>query len=238
MGILALIATLSGCASGGAPAPVEQRQPTRDARILPTPAPLSSQQSSEPARGSERVSDQVQVTGLGDAATTAAVPSIDAAPVAPGVGADQPLSALGGTPAVGSATPSATPGTMPRPAADGGPEPGFAVANPAVVALLNRANRDAAAGRQGASAASLERAIKIEPGNAWLWYRLAQTRLRQNEPEAAASLAARSNSLAGDDTALRARNWRLIASVHQLRGESAAAREAQGKAERLEQGST
>ena len=48
-------------------------------------------------------------------------------------------------------------------------------ANPAVVALLNRAN---AAGRGAgnsipAAASSLERAIKIDPGNPWLWHRLA-----------------------------------------------------------------
>ena len=114
----------------------------------------------------------------------------------------------------------------------------FAVANPAVVTLLSRAERDAAAGRQGASAASLERAIKIEPGNAWLWHRLAQTRLRQDQPAEAAAIAARSNSLAGNDNALRARNWRLIASVHRLRGESVAAQAAQRKAEGLEQGSS
>ena len=102
-----------------------------------------------------------------------------------------------------------------------------------MVALVNRANRDAAAGEHATAAASLERAIKIEPGNAWLWHRLAATRLDQGQAEQAAAVAARSNALAGEDSELRARNWRLIARAHRMRGDEAAARDAQRKANDL-----
>lgn len=105
--------------------------------------------------------------------------------------------------------------------------------NRAVVALVNRANRDAADGRHATAAASLERAIKIEPGNAWLWHRLASTRFDQERPGQALSLATRSNSLAGADDELRARNWRLIARVHRMRGEEVAAQAAEDKANLL-----
>ena len=216
---LILIATLSGCASSGAPAPVEQRRPTRDAATVTTPVPRSTQPAPAQASEAEQTHDQVQVTGLGSGSTSAAGANTDSA-----WRATSDSTAVVG---IGQAK-------IVAPAAAANAQPKFAVANPAVVALLNRANREASAGRHGASAASLERAIKIEPGNAWLWHRLAQTRLRQNQAVAAASLAARSNSLAGNDTALRARNWRMIARIHQQRGDSAAAREAQGKAERLE----
>ena len=107
-------------------------------------------------------------------------------------------------------------------------------ANPAVVALLNRANRESRAGRHGVAAASLERALKIEPRNAWLWHRLASARLAQGEPGAAASLAAKSNTLAAGDPRLQARNWRLIAEVHRRRGEDVAAREAERRARELD----
>lgn len=106
-------------------------------------------------------------------------------------------------------------------------------ANPAVVALLNRANQDTASGRHDTAAASLERAIKIEPGNAWLWHRLASTRLAQGRPGEAAALAAKSNSLAVGNAELQAENWLLIAQVHRARGEDVAARAAEQRAREL-----
>ena len=105
--------------------------------------------------------------------------------------------------------------------------------NPAVVALLNRANQETGSGRHDTAAASLERAIKIEPGNAWLWHRLASTRLAQGRPGEAAALAAKSNTLAVGDVELQAENWLLIAQVHRARGEDVAARAAEQRAREL-----
>lgn len=210
---------LSGCASSGAPAPVEQRRPTANSTYT-APSPGIAPQSA----GRTPQDAQVQITALGDDSS------------APDAQASDTVSRSENMQAQPTAAPR---GSSPAAAEQGdAPASGFAVANPAVVALLNRANRDASAGRQGASAASLERAIKIEPGNAWLWHRLAQTRLKQNQPGEAASIAARSNALAGNDDALRARNWRLIARAHRLRGEAGAAQAAQRTAERLERGAS
>ena len=61
-----------------------------------------------------------------------------------------------------------------------------------------------------AAAASLERALRIEPRNAVLWNRLAHVRYEQKQYALASSLAAKSNTLAGRDAALRADNDRLI----------------------------
>jgi len=70
------------------------------------------------------------------------------------------------------------------------------------------------------AAASLERALRIEPRNPRLWNELAQVRLRQGQYAQAESLAARSNSWAGNDSALRADNARIIAEAREISGRS------------------
>jgi hypothetical protein len=80
----------------------------------------------------------------------------------------------------------------------------------AVASLMESARAETAAGRLANAAASLERALRIEPRNARLWHELAQVRLRQRDYAQAQSLATRSNTLAGNDSALRAANERLI----------------------------
>jgi Tfp pilus assembly protein PilF len=82
--------------------------------------------------------------------------------------------------------------------------------NVAVVGLVRSARQDTEAGRLVNAAATLERALRIEPRNARLWHELARVRLRQGEFEQAASLAARSNSWAGSDSELRSANQRII----------------------------
>lgn len=82
--------------------------------------------------------------------------------------------------------------------------------NVAVAGLVRSARQDTEAGRLANAAATLERALRIEPRNARLWHELARVRLRQGEFDQAASLAARSNSWAGSDADLRAANQRII----------------------------
>lgn len=117
------------------------------------------------------------------------------------------------------------------PAAPGSKAP---PANPAVVALLNDANLATQNGRDDRAAASLERALSIEPRNAWLWHRLASTRLKQGELDQAAALAAKSNSFASPDRKLQAANWRIIADVHRRLGNFDAASSAEQQATQLE----
>ena len=98
--------------------------------------------------------------------------------------------------------------------------------NIVVAGLMERAHADAAAGRLTNAAASLERGLRIDPRNARLWHELARVRLKQRDYAQAESTAARSNSWAGDDPALRAENWRLIAQAREARGDAAGARAA------------
>jgi len=102
----------------------------------------------------------------------------------------------------------------------------------AIAGLLDGARADAAAGRLTNAAASLERALRIEPRNPRLWQELARVRLKQGEYAQAESTAARSNSWAGGDNRLRAENWRLIARAREARGDAAGARAALEAAER------
>lgn len=118
--------------------------------------------------------------------------------------------------------PPPAPRTEPAPRAEPAPRP----ENIAVAGLMEGARAEAAAGRLASAAASLERALRIEPRNPRLWHELARVRLQQGEYAQAESVAARSNSWAGEDSALRAENWRLIAEAREARGDRAGAREA------------
>jgi len=80
----------------------------------------------------------------------------------------------------------------------------------AVAGLVDSARTDAAAGRLAEAAATLERALRIEPRNPRLWQELARVRLQQGDFPQAESLAQRSNSWAGSDSALRTENARII----------------------------
>ena len=130
----------------------------------------------------------------------------------------------------GCATVVPGPGQAPEPAPF--PEPAARTENLAIAALMDGARADAAAGRLTNAAASLERALRIEPRNPRLWQELARVRLKQGDYAQAESTAARSNSWAGSDNALRAENWRLIAHAREARGDAEGAKGALEAAER------
>ncbi len=82
--------------------------------------------------------------------------------------------------------------------------------NTAVLALLDNAKQQSRSGKLDAAAAALERALRIDPRNADIWYRLAAVRLQQGQFGQAASLAAKSMNLAGNDVDLIERNEEII----------------------------
>lgn len=105
---------------------------------------------------------------------------------------------------------------------------------PAVVALLDQAEQQANAGELESAAASLERAIRIDPRNAVLWYHLATVRLSQGESAQAEQLAVKSNSLAANNTTQQARNWRLIGQARREQHNPEGAAAAENRARELE----
>jgi len=132
-----------------------------------------------------------------------------------------------------SAGAQAMPGTMRSPSINYDKETPSTGTNAAVIALLDAADRDRAAGRNDSAAASLERALRLEPKNAYLWYRLAALRLEQKNWQQAFVLANKSNSLVSDNTPLKIWNWKLIAEAKRQLGDADAAREAEAEIERL-----
>jgi predicted Zn-dependent protease len=98
--------------------------------------------------------------------------------------------------------------------------------NKAVIALLDRAQTDNSSGQREAAGASLERALRIEPRNPWLWLELAQVRLAQGQYAQAITLARKSNSFAGHQFRAQAENWQVIGKARVAQGDSAGAEQA------------
>lgn len=132
----------------------------------------------------------------------AAPPAVPAAPLAPTI-ERAPVAEL---PPSTQPTPAPAPATtqlaLATPAPSGGP---------AVMALTKRADEEMRANDLVAAAATLERALRIEPNNAGLWSRLAEVRLRQGDKAQAEQLALKSSGLAAGNAALKARNDQIIA---------------------------
>ncbi len=82
--------------------------------------------------------------------------------------------------------------------------------NPAVIALLDETEFRAGQGDAGAAVGVLERALRLEPKNPWLWHRLALLRFQQERWRLAVALAEKSNSLAAGLPRLLRANLELI----------------------------
>jgi tetratricopeptide (TPR) repeat protein len=107
--------------------------------------------------------------------------------------------------------------------------------NQAVLALLDRSQIDIQAGERESAGASLERALRIEPRNAWLWQELAQLRLTQGQYAQAIALAKKSISFAGKDKRLLALDWRVVGNARVALGSPADAEQAFKRAADFEQ---
>jgi len=114
------------------------------------------------------------------------------------------------------------------------PPPPIPAASPAVIALLDQAGTQAQEGQLDRAAATLERALRIEPGNAGVWHDLGEIRYHQGQYREAADLAARSRYLAAGDPALQASTWRLTAKAKRASGDRSAADFAVSQAVALE----
>ncbi|MGH8533734.1 MAG: tetratricopeptide repeat protein [Gammaproteobacteria bacterium] len=88
--------------------------------------------------------------------------------------------------------------------------PAVSAVSPAVAALLRLARSRAEAGHGEQAAATLERALRIEPRNPWLWHRLAVLRLQQGYWDRSVELAKKSSLLARNHRRLLAGNLEVI----------------------------
>lgn len=92
-------------------------------------------------------------------------------------------------------------------------------AAPAVIALQGDAQASMASGDYDNAAVSLERAIRIQPGNPQIWHDLAEVRLKQQQPGLAEDLAKKSNLHARGNADLIRANWTLIAEARRMKGD-------------------
>lgn len=111
-----------------------------------------------------------------------------------------------------------------------------AAKTPAVDDILRDVRRRWAAGQHEQAAAGLERALRIEPANPYLWQHLAAVRLDQDKNALAEQFAAKSNSVAGENAPLRLRNWRIIAEARRRAGDAEGSRAAEARAARYGNG--
>jgi predicted Zn-dependent protease len=115
------------------------------------------------------------------------------------------------------------------------PKSADAISGAAVLSLLRSAQSARAAGQYGQAAGSLERALRIEPRNYFVWSTLADTYLRQKNYDQAESVAQKSNSLGRGNVYVEQENWRVIRDARNANGNAAGAAEAQARMDAIQQ---
>ena len=155
---------------------------------------------------------------VGLAATLSACALREAQPGPPGEGP-------GGAPGSAQPAPSgpAPPGTPERPTPPAARQ--FHL-SPATSALVSQAHAQADGGDLGPAAATLERALRIEPDNPLVWIELGRVRLAESNAGQADALGRKALALSSGDPAAQAAAWRLIADALRARGRNAEAEEA------------
>jgi hypothetical protein len=243
--LLSACMVLAGCSGMGPPRPTQKvdygaySEPEVIQRQPPVHAPIHQQDQGPPASPTAVQPQALPRESLppepvpnpalpGYSSSPYGVDPIPAAP--PPEPSPEPL--LADTPVLpeepqpwGVELPSAVPAAPP-------PEPKtFSLAAPpAVLALESDIEGNLKSASYADAAASLERAIRIQPKNPELWHVLAEVRLKQNQPGLAEDLAKKSNLLAKNNAELIHSNWNIIAESLRLKGDAAGATEAMAKA--------
>jgi hypothetical protein len=149
---------------------------------------------------------------------------------AEGAAASAPSGSVPGQGASTVAPPTAGSAPAPQVVAYAPPPPPAPGLPPAADALAKQAEQQRQGGDYVGAAATLERALRIDPQEAYLWNRLARVRMDQGHYSQAGDLASRSNSLSRDQVQLKQDNWSIIAVARRSAGNSAGAMEAEQKA--------
>ena len=96
-------------------------------------------------------------------------------------------------------------------------------ASPVVKRLMASSQQQRKIKNWDGASGSLERALRLEPRNPYLWSALAEVKFEQGAWKKSIQLAAKSNTLSGNDVQLRRSNWNLMANAHKSLGNDAAA---------------
>ena len=106
----------------------------------------------------------------------------------------------------------------------------FKQASAPVVALISEAERNITLGSLDIAAATVERAMRIEPRNGHIFIKLAEIRIKQGKAVMAEQLAEKTLSLSQGKNALKKRCWLLIAKARHLQGNQQGAAQAEQRA--------
>ncbi len=96
--------------------------------------------------------------------------------------------------------------------------------------LVNQAHSQAARGDYASAAATLERALRIEPDNPLLWTELGRIRMGENNPAQAEAMGRKALALATGDPVAQSSAWHLIGDSLRARGKNAEAADADHRA--------
>jgi tetratricopeptide (TPR) repeat protein len=121
------------------------------------------------------------------------------------------LSACADLPTIPSTGP-ATGGSASAPREEADPEAGSGSAE-AVQELVASSRTSRAGGNYAHALADIERAIRIEPRNPYLWLELGEIHLSGDDPRQAAAMARKAASVAGADDAAKAAAEELLERV-------------------------
>jgi len=102
----------------------------------------------------------------------------------------------------------------------------------ATKALVSQARSQTAAGEFATAAATIERALRIEPANPLLWIELGKVREAEGNHVQAEAMARKGLAMAGNDTRAQSAAWKVIAQSLRARGRTGEAREAEARAAR------
>ena len=100
----------------------------------------------------------------------------------------------------------------------------------AATALVAQAHRQAGGGDYGQAAATVERALRIEPDNPLLWIELGRVRLGENNAAQADATARKALALGTGDPRVESSAWHLIADALRARGRNPEAVDAERRA--------
>jgi Flp pilus assembly protein TadD len=124
-------------------------------------------------------------------------------------------------------------GQPPPPGAATRPAPKQYRLGPASTALVAQAHKQMTGGDFGLAAATIERAMRIEPDNPLLWIELGRVRHTAGDYAQADSMGHKALALASGDAQAQSTAWRLIADALRSERRNAEAAEADKKAEAL-----
>lgn len=105
------------------------------------------------------------------------------------------------------------------------------VSGPAVVSLHQQAASESNQGRFDNAVAVLERALRIEPRNAFIWSSLARAHQQAGSPELAMNAASRALSFARGNPFLEETIWQTMAQARAAAGDAASADAARDRAQ-------